>query len=146
MARNREKLSLLGLKIAYYRKLNGLTQEELAEKMGVSCQAVSKWEQQISCPDIMHLPELAKIFNVKIDELFGNSSEKEIIYSLIGNVPWNDDRKLRVAFYNGRKLMEQSTYTCIEGVNLINIQFSGHGDQYNVNGVCKINCSKRDNE
>ena len=50
-----QKDSILGLKIAYYRKLNGLTQEELAEKVGVSTQAVSKWEQQLSCPDIMLL-------------------------------------------------------------------------------------------
>ena len=101
-----QKDNIIGLKIAYYRKFNGFTQEELAEKVGVSCQAVSKWERQISCPDVMLLPELAKIFGVTIDELFGNTSDKEIVYSFVGNVPWNDDGKLRIAVYSGRKLME----------------------------------------
>lgn len=56
----------------------------------------------------MLLPELAKLFGVTIDELFGNTSDKEIVYSFVGNVPWNDDGKLRIAVYSGRKLMEQS--------------------------------------
>lgn len=74
-----QKDSILGLKIAYYRKLHGLTQEELAEKAGVSTQAVSKWEQQISCPDIMLLPELANIFRITIDELFGLRDRKSVV-------------------------------------------------------------------
>lgn len=81
-----QKDSVLGLKIAFYRKLNGLTQEELAEKAGVSTQAVSKWEQRLSCPDIMLLPELANIFRITIDELFGLSLEKETVYNFIGEV------------------------------------------------------------
>lgn len=139
-----QKYNVIGLKIAYYRKLNGFTQAELAERVGVSCQAVSKWEQQISCPDTMLLPDLAKEFGVTIDELFGNTSDKEIVYSFVGNVPWKDDGKLRVAVYSGRKLMDHSEYICSEGINLINLQF--HGEKYNVNGVCKVNCVKTDKE
>lgn len=134
-----QKDSVLGLKIAYYRKLNGLTQEELAEKVGVSTQAVSKWEQQLSCPDIMLLPEMANIFRITIDELFGLSLEKETVYSLIEDVPWPDDGLVRIALYDGKKLMDQSDYRCNEGINVINFVF--HGD-YNVNGVCKFVCSK----
>ena len=140
------KDNVIGLKIAYYRKLNGFTQEELAEKVGVSCQAVSKWEQQISCPDIMLLPEIAWIFGVTIDELFGKKREKDIVYSLVNSVPWNDDGKIRFAVYSGRKLMEQSTFDCVEGNNLINLQFHGHGGQYDINGICKINCTKAEND
>ena len=81
-----QKDSVLGLKIAYYRRLIGLTQEELAERVGVSTQAVSKWEQQLSCPDILLLPELAKIFGITIDELFGIVCPKEAVYSLVSNV------------------------------------------------------------
>lgn len=135
-----QKDSVLGLKIAYYRKLNGLTQEELAEKAGVSIQAVSKWEQQISCPDIMLLPTLANIFRITIDELFGLSLEKETVYSLVSGLPWPDDGIVRVAVYNGRKLMNQSDYECAEGINVINFVY--HGDPFNVNGVCKFVCSK----
>ena len=134
----------IGEKIKELRKAQNVTQEKLADYLNISYQAVSKWEQQISCPDIMLLPELAKIFGVTIDELFGNTSNKVIVYSFVGNVPWNDDGKLRIAVYSGRKLMEQSEHVCAEGINLINLQF--HGEQYNVNGVCKVNCIKADKE
>ena len=136
--------TVIGLKIAYYRRLNGLTQEELAERVGVSCQAVSKWEQRISCPDIMLLPKLARIFGVTIDDLFGNSSDREIVYSLVNTVPWNDDGNIRVAIYSGRKLMEHSEHACSEGTNLIDVRF--HGAQYHVSGVCKIHYNKEDAE
>ena len=62
----------LGKKFAELRKLNGFTQDEMAEKLGVSPQAVSKWENDLSCPDIMLLPDIAKLFDVTIDELFSD--------------------------------------------------------------------------
>lgn len=61
----------LGNSISEKRKSKGLTQEELAAKLGVSPQAVSKWENNISCPDISLLPEISKIFGVSVDELLG---------------------------------------------------------------------------
>lgn len=137
-----QKKSVLGLKIAYYRRLSGLTQEELAERVGVSCQAVSKWEQQLSCPDIMLLPELSRVFGVAIDELFGISFPKEAVYSLVADLPWPDDGKIRIALYDGRKLLDQSSSQCVEGVNVINFQFHGH--PFNINGVCKFMCNKNE--
>lgn len=78
--------------IVFLRKLNGLTQEDLANILGVSNQAVSKWETGQSCPDIHLLPEIARIFNISIDELLGYKSAslennfilnlKDKIYSL----------------------------------------------------------------
>lgn len=136
--------NVTGLKIAYYRKSNGFTLKELAEKVGVSSQAVLKWEKQRSCPDIMLLPKLANIFGITIDKLFGISNDKETAYRVVGNVPWNDDGKLRIAIYSGRELMEQSEHICSEGENLINLQF--HGEQYNVNGVCKVSDVNADKE
>ena len=65
----------LGTRIAALRKEKGLTQEELAEKLGVSSQAVSKWENDLSCPDIMLLPVLAKIFDTTTDELLSGQKE-----------------------------------------------------------------------
>jgi transcriptional regulator with XRE-family HTH domain len=65
----------LGTRIAALRKEKGLTQEELAEKLGVSSQAVSKWENDLSCPDIMLLPSLAKIFDTTVDELLSGKKE-----------------------------------------------------------------------
>ncbi len=69
----------LGQKIANLRKEKGLTQEELAEKLDVSSQAVSKWENDISCPDIMLLPKLADIFGTTVDSLLGCEKEKESV-------------------------------------------------------------------
>ena len=50
-----------------------MTQEQLAERMGVSAQAVSKWENNLSCPDISVLPELAEVFGISVDELLGKT-------------------------------------------------------------------------
>lgn len=66
----------LGSRIAEYRKAKGITQDELAEYMCVSSQAVSKWENDLSCPDIALLPRLADYFGVTIDKLLrGESSD-----------------------------------------------------------------------
>lgn len=69
----------LGKKISELRKEKSFTQEELAEKLGVSPQAVSKWENDLSCPDIMLLPELASLFDVSIDELFGENQKETVL-------------------------------------------------------------------
>lgn len=67
----------IGNKIKELRKQRGITQEQLANIIGVSFQAVSKWENNISLPDISILPVLASYFGVSIDELF-NFNIKEI--------------------------------------------------------------------
>ncbi|MBE6608571.1 MAG: helix-turn-helix transcriptional regulator [Ruminococcaceae bacterium] len=59
----------LGKRIAELRREKGLKQDELAEKLNVSPQAVSKWENDQTCPDISLLPDLAKILGVSVDEL-----------------------------------------------------------------------------
>ena len=59
----------LGMMIAELRKEKGMTQLELAEKMGVTDKAVSKWERDLSCPDINSLPNLAEILGVSVDHL-----------------------------------------------------------------------------
>lgn len=59
----------LGMRIAEYRRQAGMTQEQLAEHMQVSPQAVSKWENDLSCPDIAALPGLAGLFGCSIDAL-----------------------------------------------------------------------------
>ena len=65
----------IGNRITKYRKEKGFTQESLAEKLGVSSQAVSKWENDISCPDIGLLPQLCKLLGITTDELLtGNGS------------------------------------------------------------------------
>lgn len=63
--------STLGKRIMTHRKRLGLTQDKLAEMMGVTAQAVSKWENNQSCPDITVLPQLADIFGITTDALLG---------------------------------------------------------------------------
>lgn len=63
----------LNEQIALIRKKKGMTQEELAKNLGVSNQAVSKWESAHCCPDVQLLPQIADCFGVSIDELFGRS-------------------------------------------------------------------------
>ncbi|MGL6198029.1 MAG: helix-turn-helix domain-containing protein [Lachnospiraceae bacterium] len=61
----------IGKNIVSLRQKAGLTQEQLAEYAGVSKSAVSKWENNLTYPDILLLPELATLFNVSVDELMG---------------------------------------------------------------------------
>lgn len=65
----------LGKRISFHRKRLGMTQEQLADHMGVSAQAVSKWENDQSCPDIALLPELAAFFGITVDELLGGPTQ-----------------------------------------------------------------------
>ena len=65
----------LGKRIMENRKRLGLTQDALAEKLGVTAQAVSKWENDQSCPDITTLPKLADIFGISTDALLGRDSQ-----------------------------------------------------------------------
>ena len=64
----------IGKTIVSLRKSKNMTQMELADKLGISFQAVSNWERGNSMPDISKLPELAEIFGVSLDELLGEKS------------------------------------------------------------------------
>ncbi len=64
----------IGKRIATLRKEQNMTQMELADKLGISYQAVSNWERGNSMPDIAKLPELVEIFNLSLDELLGEKS------------------------------------------------------------------------
>lgn len=128
----------IGVRIAYHRRLNSMTQEELARKLNVSTQAVSKWEQQLSSPDISLLPVIADAFDISIDSLFGKTVITEPVFELVSNVPWEDDGKIRFAVFHGKKLMHQSDTRLSQGINTINIHFD-YGDLYKINGICKLN-------
>lgn len=81
----------LGNQIRQLRLRRGITQEALAEKLGVSAQAVSKWERGTAAPDIGLLPELSACFGVSIDSLFSLSDETRM--ERIQNMLW-DERNL----------------------------------------------------
>lgn len=94
----------IGLNIKKYRKEKGLSQETLAERIGVSFQAVSRWERGESYPDITLLPSLASFFEVTVDELLGVNefNEKEEVKKIIEElgmceIKGNGDRMCELA-------------------------------------------------
>ena len=72
-----EEHSSIGKRIAWLRKERGLTQDQLAERVGVTAQAVRKWENDNSCPDISILPRIAEVLGVSTDMLLGVSPVAE---------------------------------------------------------------------
>lgn len=84
----------LGKRIVSHRKRLGFTQDQLAEKLGVTAQAVSKWENDQSCPDITMLPRLADIFGISADELLGMES-RQTVHRAEVVTPENEDPRKR---------------------------------------------------
>lgn len=123
----------LGTKIAYYRKNLNITQDALAQKLGVTNQAVSKWESDQCCPDVMLLPELADIFGVRIDELFDRNPSETQETGRVAGLPWQDDGILRVAVYIGHELIAS-------GPAKPGISFTTDRDVAGVIGAVNLSC------
>lgn len=96
----------LGRRIQALRKEQGLTQDALAERMGVTPQAVSKWENDQSCPDILSLPQLAKELNTTVDTLLTGASADSAVPAVPAKKP--EDRIVRIAF-----ISEDGTRICL---------------------------------
>lgn len=99
----------LGQRIISHRKRLGLTQDQLAERVGVSAQAVSKWENDLSCPDISILPKLAEIFGTTTDELLGCGARPEAEPVYPGEVVEEEpqtEKKGNVKFQSGDFVFE----------------------------------------
>ena len=81
----------LAKNIMYYRKKRGLSQEKVSEYMGVSRQAVTKWENDISRPSSDYLIKLAQLFEVSVDALLDNEYQEKLSTQTkisMGNLPW----------------------------------------------------------
>ena len=76
----------MGMIIARLRKAQGMTQAELAEKMQVTDKAVSKWERDLSCPDIQSLPRLAEILEVSVEELMQGETRPASLVKRINEI------------------------------------------------------------
>lgn len=136
----------IGENIARLRRARGWTQAELGEKLGVSNQAVSKWESGMTMPDVMLLPNLADIFGIYIDELFSREVKSEIHYDHCAEFPWPDDDMIRGVVCQGKKILqsdsivEKFTFELIGNAKSVqsecNIEVNG-----NVSGVCKAGMS-----
>ncbi len=104
----------MGSIIMRLRKDRGLTQEQLANELGISYQAVSKWETGNSCPDITALPLLADLFGVSIDALFGRAPTEADAQAAPGPeagaaLPWPDDDTFYAVLYHGHELIGSQT-------------------------------------
>jgi transcriptional regulator with XRE-family HTH domain len=73
----------IGKRIAALRREKNLKQDDLAQMLEVSPQAVSKWENDQTCPDISLLPKLAKILGVSVDELLSGKQELQSVVALV---------------------------------------------------------------
>ena len=68
-----------GQRLSRIRKEKGFTQNEIADKVGVTSQAVSKWENDLASPDIDILLKLSEIFDISVDELLGKETKKTVL-------------------------------------------------------------------
>ncbi len=91
----------LGNKIRELRRRDGRTQDNLAEALGVTAQAVSRWESGGSYPDMEMIPAIANYFHVSIDELFGYHDEREA--------------KIQTILENAAKILTKQGFTMYQG-------------------------------
>ena len=133
----------MGSMIARLRKEKGMTQEQLANELGITYQAVSKWENGLSSPDISALPLLADLFGVPIDRFFGreggnepapaeaeskaeeleekNEEGGELPESPLGRVedlPWEDDGTLHAVLFRGHEMIDLRSCSAPEKLRL----------------------------
>lgn len=133
----------IGKQLLSLRKQAGYTQEYVAEQLGVSAQAVSKWENDIACPDIMILPQIAKLYNITVDDLFNNPKiettvinekqeqpkekvqEKELMFRVFVETVAGDDVKVNLPYVLVKELINVGkglpgiiTGVDISGINL----------------------------
>ncbi|MBQ4572505.1 MAG: helix-turn-helix transcriptional regulator [Clostridia bacterium] len=109
----------IGKKLHELRKQSGFTQDYVAEKLGVSAQAVSKWENDIACPDIMTLPNIAELYGITVDELFKNDdiqsnvkyektekvNENELVLRVYVDTAQGDDIKVNLPYLLVKELI-----------------------------------------
>jgi len=139
-------LSKIAENIVRLRTSRGMTQAEVAAELGITFQAVSKWENGQSAPDIVLIPQLAELFHVTIDELFGNapatpSAEPSDNVApaeplIVDNVPWNDDDVIRGVVYRGQSLLGVADYLVEKFV------FVYDGAAANVEARCSLECGE----
>lgn len=138
-------MTIIGKRIAALRREKGFTQDELAEKLGVTPQAVSKWENDQTCPDISLLPQLAKILGISVDELLSGEKKEDspavrmvpeserksiddMMLRIVVNSKDNDKVRvnlplalLKVAVDNGMNMSQISSNDVLKSIDLVKI-------------------------
>lgn len=130
-----------------YRKRLDISQEEIAEKLNITSQAVSKWECERSYPDMEMILEIASLFKISLDELLLGDASAEAVREL------PDDDKLRVVLCRGKSVVDSREADSPIRIKLdskidsIEVWGSAHiiGDVYgNLNAGGGVNCDKVD--
>ena len=135
-------------RIITLRKELSMTQEQLAQELGITAQAVSKWETGQSYPDITLLPKLAEVFHVRVDELLGVAQQQdeeaeedasEDSASAPLDLPWDDDpHTLHAVLFAGHRLIgAQGVTDCPEASR---ITFEYEGPALNIDSVFSVSC------
>ena len=135
-------------RIITLRKELSMTQEQLAQELGITAQAVSKWETGQSYPDITLLPKLAEVFHVRVDELLGVAPQQdeeaeedasEDSASAPLDLPWDDDpHTLHAVLFAGHTLIgAQGVTDCPEASR---ITFEYGGPALNIDSVFSVSC------
>ena len=129
----------IGKKLYELRKQSGFTQDYVAEKLGVSPQAVSKWENDIACPDIMTLPHIAELYGITVDELFRNEdvksnvkfekeekvNENELVLRVYVDTSNGDDIKVNLPYILVKELINvgKDISSVFTGIDLTAVNF-----------------------
>lgn len=89
----------IGKRIGQLRRARGMTQDAMAEQLGVSPQAVSKWENDQTCPDISLLPKLARFLGVTVDHLLTGEQEEKLQVQMVPDTQHKrvEDMVLRIS-------------------------------------------------
>ncbi len=121
----------IGSQIALYRKSIKMTQEELGRLVGVSNQAVSKWESDVTLPDVLLLPKIIKALNITFDELYemNETSFKAVIADDFPEYAYNEILK---SFYNQSGVK----FNCVNRNDDIQISYW----KSRINGGCGLKC------
>ena len=132
----------LGTNIMRLRKEAGLTQEQLANALGISYQAVSKWENGVSCPDISTLPLIADLFSVSMDSLFGRETVALAVVQEEPkrsgpDYPWPDDDALYAVLFRGHNYIGSGDMDHKEKKR---IEFCYEGPAINIHSDFSVTC------
>lgn len=132
----------LGNRIANLRKKNNLSQEELADKIGVTRQTISKWELNNTTPDIMQAKKISEVFSISLDELTDNNMDN-ILINKVNNTEKLAALTIKILKFIGVSLLIFFILIFILAIIMYKNKFKNR--DYNVIGKYSITCSL-DNE
>ena len=124
-------------KILGLRRERGITQDALAAALGVTYQAVSKWENALACPDVTMLPKIAEYFGISMAELFGEEkpcvkATDEPQANFEADKDWQDDNTLHAVLFRGRKMIKSKNITEAEKAAAEKVVLTYEGDVDNI--------------